>query len=183
MGLLDKLGSLLKSKTNAQILLVGLDNSGKSTIINNIKPSDAKLSVIPATVGFNTEKIITKNMNLTIFDMSGSNRYRNLWEHYYREVDGIIFVIDVSDKMRVVVAKEEIDLMLNHPELKTRNIPILVFANKIDVKNGSSVGEIKCELELDRVRNKKCEIFGSNAITGDGIDKGFEWLAQMITSA
>jgi ADP-ribosylation factor-like protein 6 len=183
MGLLDKLGSLLKSKKDAQILLVGLDNSGKSTIINCLKPADLKLSNIQATVGFNTEKLVSKSMNLTIYDMSGNNRYRNLWEHYYREVDAIIFVIDVSDKMRVVVAKEEIDLMLNNAELKARNIPILVFANKIDVKNGATVGEIKCELELDRVRNKKCEIYGSNALSGEGIDKGFEWLVQMINSA
>lgn len=180
MGILDKLGSLLKSKKEGQILLVGLDNSGKSTIVNQLKLNDAKLNNIQSTVGFNTEKIATKNLNLTIYDMSGSTRYRNLWEHYYRDVDAIIFVVDVSDRMRIVVAKEELDLMVNHPELTGRNIPILVFANKTDVPHSASVGEIKCELELDRIRNKSCNIIGCIGKSGEGIGEGFEWIAQVM---
>ena len=182
MGLLDKIGSLISSrKRDAQILLVGLDNSGKSTIVNFLKPDDEKKGTVGATVGFNTEKFMAKGgLNLTAFDMSGSGRYRNLWEHYYGTVDGIVFVIDGSDKMRLVVSKEELDLMLAHPELKNRNIPILFFVNKIDLKDCSSIGEVKCELELDKIRNKKWEIIGSDAKSGEGIVNGFEWLAQAI---
>ena len=181
MGLLDKIGSLLSSKKkDAQILLVGLDNSGKSSIINYLKPNESKLAIIKPTVGFNTEKLNAKGMNLTIFDMSGNNRYRNLWEHYYRDVDAIVFVIDVADRMRVVVSKEELDLMLNNPELKQRNIPILFLANKNDLKEALPIGEIKCELELDRIKNKKWEIVGCSSKFGEGIINGFEWLAQAI---
>ena len=74
----------------------------------------------------------------TVFDMSGQGRYRNLWEHYYQlvlafqcilnssifhlhlficftsEAEAIIFVLDSSDKLRMVVAKEELDLLLSH---------------------------------------------------------------------
>ena len=38
--------------------------------------------------------------------MSGQGRYRNLWEHYYRDCQGIIFVVDSSDRLRMVVAKD-----------------------------------------------------------------------------
>ena len=47
--------------------------------------------------------------------MSGQGRYRNLWEHYYKECQGIIFVVDSSDKLRMVVAKDELDMLLQHP--------------------------------------------------------------------
>lgn len=33
----------------------------------------------------------------------------------YREGQAIIFVIDSSDRLRMVVAKEELDTLLNHP--------------------------------------------------------------------
>lgn len=37
----------------------------------------------------------------TAFDMSGAGRYRNLWEHHFKSCQGIIFVIDSSDRMRL----------------------------------------------------------------------------------
>jgi ADP-ribosylation factor-like protein 6 len=43
-------------------------------------------------------------------------------------------VIDSADKMRLVVAKEELYDMLGHPELKNKNVPCLIFANKSDIK-------------------------------------------------
>lgn len=33
--------------------------------------------------------------------MSGAGRYRNLWEHHFKSCQGIIFVIDSSDRMRL----------------------------------------------------------------------------------
>merc|ERR1712051_690607 len=42
-----------------------------------------------------------RNVGFTAFDMSGQGRYRNLWEHYYKECQGIVFVVDSSDKVRV----------------------------------------------------------------------------------
>lgn len=58
MGLLDKLiGALGLKKKEARILVLGLNNSGKSTLLNQLKSEDSKCSndVVP-TVGFNVEK-------------------------------------------------------------------------------------------------------------------------------
>lgn len=49
--------------------------------------------------------------------MSGHDRYRSLWEHYYKDCQGIIFIIDSSDKLRLVVVKEELDMLLQHPDI------------------------------------------------------------------
>ena len=46
--------------------------------------------------------------------MSGQGRYRNLWEHYYKEVGGVIFCIDSTDKLRMCVAKDELEALINH---------------------------------------------------------------------
>jgi ADP-ribosylation factor-like protein 6 len=40
-------------------------------------------------------------LSLTVFDMSGAGRYRQLWEHYYREAQAIIFVLDSADRLRL----------------------------------------------------------------------------------
>lgn len=40
-------------------------------------------------------------VNFKVFDMSGAGRYRNLWEKYYKDAQGIIYVIDSADKIRM----------------------------------------------------------------------------------
>ncbi|XP_036807325.1 ADP-ribosylation factor-like protein 6 isoform X2 [Oncorhynchus mykiss] len=116
MGLFDKLaGWLGLKKKEVNVLCLGLDNSGKTTIINRLKPSNAQTQDIVPTIGFSIEKFKTSSLSFTVFDMSGQGRYRNLWEHYYKEGQAIIFVVDSGDKLRMVVAKEELDTLLNHP--------------------------------------------------------------------
>ncbi|XP_016055166.1 PREDICTED: ADP-ribosylation factor-like protein 6 isoform X2 [Miniopterus natalensis] len=116
MGLLDRLSGLLGlKKKEVHVLCLGLDNSGKTTIINKLKPSNAQSQDIVPTIGFSIEKFKSSSLSFTVFDMSGQGRYRNLWEHYYKDGQAIIFVIDSSDRLRMVVAKEELDTLLNHP--------------------------------------------------------------------
>ena len=63
--------------------------------------------------------------------MSGQGRYRSLWEHYYADVQAIIYVVDSTDRIRMCVAKEELEQLLNHEEIKKCRSPILFFANKV----------------------------------------------------
>lgn len=45
MGLFDKLAGWLGLKKEVNVLCLGLDNSGKTTIINQLKPSNVSLPV------------------------------------------------------------------------------------------------------------------------------------------
>ncbi|XP_032267540.1 ADP-ribosylation factor-like protein 6 [Phoca vitulina] len=132
MGLLDRLPGLLGlKKEEVRVLCLGLDNSAKTTIINKLKPSNAQSQDIVPTIGFSIEKFKSSSLSFTVFDMSGQGRYRNLWEHYYKEGQAIIFVIDSSDRLRMVVAKEELDTLLNHPDIKHRRIWGVLFKDII----------------------------------------------------
>jgi len=174
------MGSGASKRSAANIVVVGLDNSGKTTIINRLKPGEAQSSNIVPTVGFTVEKFQYRSLQLIAFDMSGQGRYRNMWEHYYRDCNGIIFVIDSSDKLRLAVAREELDQLLAHPEIRERRVPILFFANKMDVRD--AVTSVKCSaiLELSRVENKPWHICASNAVTGEGLEEGITWLTDQI---
>jgi ADP-ribosylation factor-like protein 6 len=86
---------------------------------------------VTPTVGFQVEEFTKNNLNFTIYDMSGQGRYRSLWEHYYADVQAIIYVIDSTDRIRMCVAKEELDMLLNHDEIKRSRAPLLFYANKV----------------------------------------------------
>ena len=75
------------SSKKAQIIIVGLDNSGKSTMINILKPSKYAQVEIAATIGFKVETFKHSKINFTCFDMSGQGKYRSLWEKYYAECE------------------------------------------------------------------------------------------------
>ena len=184
MGFFTKLVSYLVKFRNRDcgVIIVGLDNSGKTTIINHLMPPEQRNTAIVPTVGFSVQHFRYKGINFTAWDMSGAGKYRSLWEHHYKAALGIIFVVDSSDKLRTVVAKEELDLLLQHTAVKSRSIPILFFANKMDLRDALSSVKISQELGLDRIHDKPWNICASNAITGDGLLDGINWLSdQMVT--
>ncbi|KAF4075298.1 hypothetical protein AMELA_G00232990 [Ameiurus melas] len=171
MGLFDKLaGWLGLKKKEVNVLCLGLDNSGKTTIINQLKPSNAQAQDIVPTIGFSIEKFKTSSLSFTVFDMSGQGR----------EGQAIIFVIDSSDKLRMVVAKEELDTLLNHPDIKHRRIPILFFANKMDLRDALSSVKVSQLLCLENIKDKPWHICASNAVQGEGLQEGVDWLQDQI---
>lgn len=181
MGFLDKLAAFFGAKKKeASILCLGLDNSGKTTIINKLKPEKTQSTDIVPTIGFTVEKISMTGLSFTIFDMSGQGRYRSLWEHYYGDAQAIIFVIDSSDKLRMVVAKEELDELLRHQTVKSKKIPILFFANKMDLRESLSSVKVSGLLKLETIKDKPWHICASNALTGEGLHEGVEWLTDQL---
>jgi ADP-ribosylation factor-like protein 6 len=171
------------SRREARILVVGLDNSGKTTLIGHLKPKKAMTSEVTPTVGFQVEEFSKNNINFTVFDMSGQGRYRSLWEHYYRDVQAIIYVLDSSDKLRMCVAKEELAQLLEHEDIKGARIPLLFFANKMDMPGSLTPDMCAEELELARVRDKPWHMIASNALTGGGINEGIEWLCVRLATS
>lgn len=132
------------------------------------------------TVGFQVEEFTKNKISFTVFDMSGQGRYRSLWEHYYSDVQAIIYVIDSTDKYRMIVAKEELSQLLNHDAIVNTYCPILFFANKMDIAGAMTPEECMEELQLDRIRDKPWHIAASNALTGYGINEGIEWLCDHL---
>ncbi|KAI5699318.1 ADP-ribosylation factor-like protein 6 [Diaphorina citri] len=181
MKLFGKLANILGiKKKEVKILILGLNNSGKSTIVNHLKSEEDKVLNIVPTVGLNVEKFKYHNVGFTAFDMSGHGKYRDLWEHYYRESEGIIFVIDSSDTLRIAVVRDELDILLQHPDIVTRRIPILFFANKMDLRDSLSTVKIATILGLERIEDKPWHICASNALNGEGLQEGSEWFTQAI---
>ncbi|KAE8749198.1 hypothetical protein FOCC_FOCC004105 [Frankliniella occidentalis] len=78
MGLFDKLVTLFGlRKQEVKVLVVGLNNSGKTTVLNHFKSEDDKSTEIVPTVGFNIEKFKNPKDMIQIRN--------NLWDESFRE--------------------------------------------------------------------------------------------------
>lgn len=59
-------------------------------------------------------------------------------------------------------------------------IPLLIFANKIDEKGAMLTSEIIDCLGLNSINNRSWHIYGTCAITGQNLNDGFQWLLENI---
>jgi ADP-ribosylation factor-like protein 6 len=77
MGFLTRIGEALGLiKTEAEVLVVGLDNSGKTTLIHHLMGSNSAGSVddVTPTVGYNMEHFVRGPIKFNVYDMSGHSR-------------------------------------------------------------------------------------------------------------
>jgi len=161
-----------------QILILGLDNAGKTQILYCMKLGQSITNTIP-TMGFNIEEIQYKNLTFKAWDLGGQARFRQMWHHYYEHTDAVIFVIDSNDRQRFQESKQELHALLNQEVL--RNCPFLIFANKQDLPEAAELSEIKkiFQLHLFDYRNN-VNIVACEAIHNTRIEKGLDWLANAI---
>merc|ERR1711869_62718 len=147
MGVFGKVFGKLVGKKDMRILMVGLDAAGKTTILYKLKLGEV-VTTIP-TIGFNVETVEYKNINFTVWDVGGQDKIRKLWRHYYQNTQGLIFVVDSSDRDRIEDARDELSKMLNEDEM--RDAVLLVFANKQDLPNSMTTKDVTEKLGLHRV--------------------------------
>jgi small GTP-binding protein len=89
MGLLDLLKNFKKTGVDvSKILILGLDNAGKTTILRSL--SQEEMQVAEPTKGFNVKTVINKDFRLNVWDLGGQQEIRKYWQHFYKDCNGIV---------------------------------------------------------------------------------------------
>ena len=102
--LLDWVRALFWSK-ELELSVVGLQNAGKTTLLNTLSTGQYDEDTIP-TIGFNLKEIKKGKVSLKVWDLGGQPRFRESWEKYCRGADAIIFVLDAVDMSNMELAKQ-----------------------------------------------------------------------------
>ncbi|EWS74759.1 ADP-ribosylation factor(Arf)/Arf-like (Arl) small GTPase family protein (macronuclear) [Tetrahymena thermophila SB210] len=166
-----------QSQKEKKILMLGIDDAGKTTILYQLKLNKA-IQLIP-TVGFTVEKIIYKNLELQFWDLSGNDYSRKFfWHHYYKNSNALLFVIDSSNIERFSEAKQTLNMLLENPNIP--DIPILILANKQDIA-AVNTERLQEQLELNQyIGVRQLHIQGCCALNGDGLKEGLNWLSNIL---
>ncbi|NXV28931.1 AR13B protein, partial [Rissa tridactyla] len=142
---------------------------------------------VAPTVGFSKIDLKQGRFEVTIFDLGGGKRIRNIWRNYYAESYGVIFVVDSSDVARMEETKQAMIEVLNSPKISGK--PVLVLANKQDREGALSEADVIESLSLEKLVNEHkclCQIEPCSAVMGCGkkidksIKKGLFWLLHII---
>ena len=87
-----------------------------------------------------------------MWDIGGQREIRPYWRNYYEQTDGLVYVVDSSDNVRVNEIKDNLFELMSEELLA--GVPLLVFANKQDLELALEAGEILEQLELSSVTSR-----------------------------
>ncbi|KAH9760185.1 ADP-ribosylation factor 3 [Citrus sinensis] len=196
MGIMfSRMFSSLFGNKEARILVLGLDNAGKTTILYRLQMGEV-VSTIP-TIGFNVETVQYNNIKFQVWDLvvytlncsrvgfkvlerGGQTSIRPYWRCYFPNTEAVIYVVDSSDTDRIQTAKEEFHAILEEEELK--GAVALIFANKQDLPGALDDAAVSEALELHKIKNRQWAIFKTCAIKGEGLFEGMDWLSNTLKS-
>ncbi|XP_010340115.1 putative ADP-ribosylation factor-like protein 5C [Saimiri boliviensis] len=109
--LIAKLMSILGNREH-EVIIVGLDNAGKTTILYRFLTNEV-VHACP-TAGSNVEEIIPRKTHFLMWDLAGQEALHSTGITYYSNTEFSIFVIDSTDRNWLLIAREELRKMLAH---------------------------------------------------------------------
>jgi small GTP-binding protein len=164
------------------VLLVGLDGSGTTTMLYQVKQGQ-KVETLP-TLGCNKEVVTVSGMEFELYDVGGLEKVRSLWRTYSKEANGVAYVVDASDSRRLPQASEELKRLFfgdrKKKSLIVPDIPLLVFCNKMDVEGALDQEQIEAALDLQDLPVRRYKVLPSVASDGRNLQEGFQWMVAQL---
>ena len=159
-----------------ELSIVGLQNAGKSTLINSLSTGEFDEDTIP-TVGVNIRAVKKGKINLKIWDLGGQRKYRDSWEKYCASSDCIIYVLDAAERDSLEKAKQQLNQLLAWESLD--GIPLLVLGNKNDLEGALKEHEIIEYMELKNITDRKVGCYSISAKNMQNLDVTIKWLGKL----
>ncbi|NXW42128.1 ARL10 protein, partial [Nyctiprogne leucopyga] len=136
-----------------QVLVLGLEGAGKSSVLHYICSQTAMEHIAP-THGFNSAQLLVEGLEMDLLEVGGSKNLRSYWHHYLSHAHVLVFVVDSVDRSRLLMARQELHALL----AAEPRLPLVVLANKQDKSNALSTAELWEELALHTLREER-ELF------------------------
>ena len=144
-----------------KIMLMGLDNSGKTSILFNLKKGTNILSLysMVPTHGLAVVNFREKDIKYYVWDFGGQERYRTEFlknmQEYTLEVDELIFVIDIQAMDRYEEALKYLQNVVNELKKLEESVQISIYLHKyspdLEENENYSPANIKINL-LDKIQ-------------------------------
>jgi len=171
-----------KRERSATFVLVGLDNAGKTTVVKALQGQVVRDT--RPTVGFQRgNQFKVGNFMLKMSDLGGGAKIRKIWDSYYAEVHGVVYVVDAADAERLDESRQCLQELMADERIAGK--PILLFANKQDLPGALGAAELSERLGLNEAaaRGGSHNIVACQALPDEGVETvdarlgdGMSWL-------
>jgi len=174
-----------RSDRKYTIVILGIDNAGKTTLVNTLKGEVTDPEAGNPTFGTSRSLIQLKSAHINFVDIGGGKNMRNYWKDLFCEAHGVIFMVDSTDPQRFEEARSMLFESVQHSMLE--NKPLLVMMNKRDLPEAVAEQEVAQALNLDQLkcptwRAQKCiatRLDEAQEVDA-GVAEGLEWLSEAV---
>lgn len=187
----------IKVVPGKKILILGLDNAGKTATLELIKHkptgsleklSKTILSLKP-TKGASREGLNFHNLEFTIWDMGGQKEYRKKYlekpDYFFVQTDILYFVLDIQDKNRYDEAMDYLDKVLSIMKFLKETPLVMILFHKFDPDVSDISTDFK-EKEVQKFFEKypdfKYDIYKTSIYNESSIFKAFSDGLKLISS-
>ncbi|XP_046859984.1 ras and EF-hand domain-containing protein homolog isoform X2 [Xenia sp. Carnegie-2017] len=168
-----------------KLVLAGDAAVGKSSFILRLCKNKFHSS-LNATLGVDFQvknvKVDSKTIALQLWDTAGQERFRSIAKSYFRKVDGVLLLYDVTCESSFVHIR---DWIATIEECSHKKVPIMICANKCDlreeyIKEGRKVVTKESGLRLAKYYDAL--FIEISAKDGHHIEKACKDLSRILTS-
>lgn len=181
-GFLENVFSYLglsNKKTQINILIIGLKNSGKTTLVKYLQNFINLKYQIESSDHKSTNQ--AEKIRFHSFDLGILESVDEILSDLFYKIDGILFLVDLSDPQRFSEAKEQLDRLINVSEIQ--NIPLVIIGSKSDKKDAVSEKKIREDLNINEIfanDSRPMEFFKCSSINDTGYQEAFNWLISNL---
>ncbi|CAJ0944610.1 unnamed protein product, partial [Mesorhabditis belari] len=118
-------------KNSREIVLAcfGIDGAGKTSSLKILR-GESPQNVL-STNGFSLmEMTFDDEFKIKIYDLGGNERIRDIWQNYYAEIHGFIYVLDASKSTRINENIRVMQKLLSEPDIRGK--PCLIVLNRFN---------------------------------------------------
>ncbi|GMY28068.1 GTP-binding protein SAR1A [Fagus crenata] len=166
------MGNTQASQKQPKILFLGIDNSGKTTLLHMLK--DERLVQHQPTQHPTSEELYIEKKKFNAFDLGGNHIVRRVWTDYFPKVDAVVYFVDAYDKERFEESKKELDALLSDKSLATAQDELRYHMGLTNFTTG------KGRVDLADSNVRPLEVFMCSIVRKMGYGEGFKWLSQYI---
>ncbi|CUM62504.1 uncharacterized protein PRCAT00000055001 [Priceomyces carsonii] len=182
MGLLSIIKKQREKDREIRILTLGLDNSGKTTVVKKILNEDT--DKVSPTMGFQINTVIYGDYTLNIWDIGGQTTLRSFWGNYFERTNVVMWVVDCLSQERLRESYKELREKVILQD-KLVGIYLAVLVNKIDLINAEKFTvveeQIRNVLDLNSLPDKnKITVQLVSGKTGEGLPQVLNWITTRV---
>ncbi len=122
------------------------------------------------TVALDKGHIEYGDITADIFGTPGQQRFDPILKYIANEAMGVFLIVDSTKPESFSRAKSMLE------KTKVKGLPLIVVANKQDMKNALDIEEIRKKMQLP----ESIEIVPANALNKEGVFEAFEKLIKKI---
>lgn len=182
MGLLTIIRKQKVKDMEIRVLVLGLDNAGKSTILSNLMGEET--GKVSPTMGFQIKTFRWSGYNINAWDIGGQSTLRNFWGNYFDRLDVVVWVVDGTSLERLPELYKELrEKVILQDQLVGTYFVVLI--NKSDLFSGDERAaveqEVRSTLRLDEeLLPETYTIQSVSGLTGEGLSGVMDWIVSNV---